>query len=154
MNDELSKTTMILRSPKVRTDERGRTVWVDTVKTATLELVSTQMLKQIIETGDVDTSVSLREVAEGEDGLLARDVDKGGFEIIGDEELQRILDGTDLETDANETARRVEESAAEVDAGDEELELVSTQMLRIMLSPEDEDQIVAGDAGFNPYDHS
>ena len=31
------------------TDERGRTVWGEPIKTANLELVSTQMLKHLIE---------------------------------------------------------------------------------------------------------
>ncbi len=56
MNDKLKQTMRILRSPKVTTDDRGRTVWVDPIETAKLELVSTQMLTQIIESGDVHTN--------------------------------------------------------------------------------------------------
>lgn len=156
MNDKLNQTMRIRRRPKVTTDERGRTVWIDTVETAELELVSTQMLKHIIEAGDVGTKDSLREVAEGKDGLLARDVDKGRFEVISDEELQHILDGTDMEPEEKAAAGLVKEPVAEAVTDEEELELVSTQMLRIILSPEDEDQTAAegsADSGFDPYDH-
>ena len=156
MNDKLNQTMRILRSPKVTTDERGRTVWVDPVESANLELVSTRMLKQIIEVGDVGTNDRLCEVAKGEDGLLARDIDKGRFEVISDEELQHILDGTDMESEAKDAAGLTEEPVVEVATDEEELELVSTQMLRIILSPEDEEQTTAeGSAasGFDPYDH-
>ncbi len=151
MNDKLNQTMRIRRSPKVTTDDRGRTVWADTVETAKLELVSTQMLEQIIEAGDIDTHDHLREVAEGKDGLLARDIDKGRFEIISDEELQHILDGTDMEPAAKSAAGLIEEPVAEPATDEEELELVSTQMLRIILSPDDEEPSAA--EGFDPYDH-
>ena len=91
MNDELKKTTRIVRRPKVKTDDCGRTVRADIVETANLELVSTQMLQQLIDDGDDATMNHLREVAEGKDGLLAHDADRGRFEIISDEELQHIL---------------------------------------------------------------
>ena len=157
MNDELKRTMRILRSPKVTTDDRGRTVWVDPIETAKLELVSTQMLTQIIESGDVDTNDQLRKVAEGEDGLLARDIDSGGFEVISDEELQHILDGTDMEPEAKNAAGLVEEAAADTVIDEGELELVSTQMLRIVLSPEDEKKTGdagSSDSGFDPYDNA
>lgn len=155
MSDKLKQTMKILRSSKVRTDSRGRTVWVDPVETAKLELVSTQMLKKIIASGDDDTNSRLRQIAENENGLLARDVDKNRFEVISDTELQRILDGTDEET---ETADRADAESAEEASGEEEaLELVSTQMLRVILEPGDgetsePDPEDAADAGFNPYD--
>ncbi len=113
----------ILRSPKVTTDDRGRTVWVDPIETAKLELVSTQMLKQIIDEGDAGKN-------------------------------QELLDGTDKEYEAQRAASLVEESVAETVAEDEELELVSTQMLRTILSPHDHeapDDDEFADTGFNPY---
>lgn len=156
MNDKSDKAVKIRRSPKVTTDERGRTVWVDTIETAKLELVSTQMLKQIIETGDVRANDDLREIADGKDGLLARDIDQGRFEIISDEELQHILDGTDMESETRNAAGVADEPLAEAVTDDDELELVSTQMLRIILGPVDEEQTAAegsADSGFDPYDH-
>ena len=152
MNDELKRTTKIVRRAKVMTDDRGRTVWDGTVTTANLELVSSQMLKQLIETNDSDTEDQLREVAQGPDGVLARDADKGRFEIIGDEELQHILDGTDLESTTEPTAATSDESAAKTDIDEPELELVSTQFLRTILDPADNEQ--TDEPGFDPYDHS
>lgn len=155
MDDELKKTTRTVRSPKVKTDDRGRTVWADTIETTNLELVSTQMLQQLIDDGGDATTNHLREVAEGKDGLLAHDAHKGRFEIISDEELQHILDGTDAEYKAKKKAAYIEESLAEAAEEEEELELVSTQMLRQILSPEDfsEDDGDAPGSGFDPYDH-
>ena len=152
MNDELKQTRKFVRRSKVMTDERGRTVWDGTVKTANLELVSSQMLKQLIETNDSSTQDQLREVAQGPDGVLARDADKGRFEIIGDEELQNILDGTDLESATEPTAATSDESAATADIDEPELELVSTQFLRTILDPADSEQ--TAEPGFDPYDHS
>ncbi len=141
MNDKLNQTQRILRSPKVKTDGHGRTVWADSVDTANLELMSTQQLQKIIEADSADTADQLRKLTDGEDGLLARNVDSGDFEIVGDEELQQLMDDTDADPDPSE----------------EELQLVSTQMLRVVLSPEDEDPAAAdepAESGFNPYDHN
>lgn len=157
MDDKLDKTQRILRSSKVTTDDRGRTVWVDPIETAKLELVSTQMLKQLVESGNDATNDQLRKIAEGKDGLLARDIDNGEFEIISDEELQKILDGTDAETEAAGKPQFMEEPQVEAAPDEAELELVSTQMLRVVLDPDAADIAIeedADDAGFNPYDHS
>jgi len=115
------------------------------------------MLKQIIATEDSDTNSRLRKVAAGENGLLARDIDKDRFEIISNEELQQILDGTDTEADVAPTASLVEESTVGAVTDEGELELVSTQMLRTILGAEDENQVAADEAaesGFDPYVHS
>jgi len=141
VNDKLNQTQKILRSPKVKTDGHGRTVWADSVDTANLELMSSQKLQQIIAAQDADTTAQLRKLADGEDGLLARNIDNGDFEIVGDEELRQLMDGTDTDPDPSEEA----------------LSLVSTQMLRVVLNPEDEDPAAAeepAESGFNPYDHN
>lgn len=155
MGDKLDQTMKILRSSKVRTDERGRTVWNDPVETAKLELMSTQMLKKIIDDGDAKDNETLREVATGGDGLLARDIDNGRFEVISDEELQHILDGTDKEYEANRAAAVADETPDLATEADQDLELVSTQMLRVILGTElDEEKEEIKEAGFNPYDNS
>ena len=155
MNDKLDQTMKILRSPKVKTDDRGRTVWVDPVETARLELVSTQMLQQIIDAGDAKDTATLREMAAGGDGLVARDMDDGRFEVISDEELQHILDGTDKDYEANREAAVVKELPADTATAEENLELVSTQMLRVILGTElDEADEPPATQGFDPYDHS
>ena len=152
MNDELKRTMRIVRPSKVKTDERGRTVWDGTVETVNLELVSTRMLKQLIEADDSGTQDQLREAAQGADGVLAHDADKGRFEIISDEELQHILDGTDVERTENPTAAAIDEPTAEAVSDEPELDLVNTQLLRTILNPEESEQ--TAESGFDPYDHS
>lgn len=156
MSDDLKKTTRIVRKPKVRTDDRGHTVWDDTIKTANLELVSTQMLQQLIDSDDHTTKTGLKEASQGKDGVLAHDPEENRFEIISDEELQHILDGTEAEY-ASKRAAAIEEPLVETVAEEGELELVSTQMLRQILSPEDFNEL-DGDgsspSGFDPYNHT
>lgn len=156
MNDDLKKTARIVRKPKVKTDDRGRTVWDDTIKTANLELVSTQMLQQLIDADDEATTSHLKEVSKGQDGVLAHDAEENRFEIISDEELQHILDGTDAQYNAGKAAV-VEEATVETSAEEEELELVSTQMLRQILSPDDFSELGEDEtpsSGFDPYNHT
>lgn len=156
MNDELKKTTRIAGRRKVRTDERGRTIWDDTVKTANLELVSTQMLQQLIDSEDHAVASKLQEASLGKDGILAHDAEQNRFEIISDEELEHILNGTEAQYHANEAAA-VGEPMVESVAEEEEFELVSTQMLRQILSPEDFCELDDGDSapsGFDPYNHT
>ena len=141
MNDKLNHTQRILRSAKVKTDDHGRTVWSDSVDTANLELMSTQELQKIIATENADTAGQLRKLTDGEDGLLARNIDNGNFEIVSDVELQSMLD----------------DPSAEPESGEDALSLVSTQMLRIVLDPEDEEPAAddkPAESGFNPYDHN
>lgn len=156
VSDDLKKTQRIAPKRKVRTDDRGRTVWDDTIKTANLELVSTQMLKQLIDDADNATSSHLQEVAKGQDGVLAHDAEQGRFEIISDEELEHILHGTDAEYNAKKVVLP-QEPPVETVAEEEELELVSTQMLRQILSPDDFSELEGDDSaesGFDPYDHT
>lgn len=156
MSDDLKKTSRVVRKPKVKLDERGHSVWDDTVKTANLELVSTQMLEQLIESDDQLTKSHLREVSQGEDGVLAHDAEKNRFEIISDEELQHILNGTEAEYKAG-LAATVDEQPVDTATEEEELELVSTQMLRQILSPEDFselDEDGSAPSGFDPYNHT
>jgi len=152
MSDKLNQTQKILRSSRVTMDERGRTVWVDPVETANLELMSTQMLKKVIDSNDAKAKKDLRRIAKGESGLVARDMNSGKFEVINDEELQRILDGTDGESDV-EGSQFVEEATASTFDNSGELELVSTQMLCIALNLKDDETPAeeSADEGFDPY---
>lgn len=154
MSDKLDQTQRILRTSKVTTDDRGRTVWAEPVETARLELMSTQMLRQVIDAGDADEAARLKEMASGDEGLVARDINDGRFEVISDEELQHILDGTEREYAAKH-AEAAAETAEIVADTDEEFELVSTQMLRVILGDELETEDAAEKEGsFNPYDNS
>lgn len=150
--DEIKQTTRIFHRPKITTDELGRNTWNKNVESANLELVSTEMLNQIIKADDHDTTDQLREVAQGEDGLLAHDVDTDMFEIISEQELLQILDDPDLQADASKTAGTVNEPVAQNVMREDELELVNTQMLRQLLNPDDE--AGSSERGFDPYNRS
>ncbi|MBT8077405.1 MAG: hypothetical protein KJO31_02460 [Gammaproteobacteria bacterium] len=143
---------------RVRTDGRGRSVWDDTIKTANLELVSTQALELELKSGSEKCRRSIERAAEhtGE-GILARDTATGLYEIIDDDDLREILGG---QQDLSATGRPAEvtpEPAGDTTAAaGEELSLVSTQMLRKVLGQadlEEEDSSPAQlERSFNPYD--
>lgn len=157
MNDEL-KRTIRSKKPRVETDERGRTVWAEPVETTELELVSTVMLKKMIDSGDEARKRRLREAAGQKDGVLARDTSSDEFQIIDDDDLKAALDSAD--DDAEPAGVAIEQIPLGT-GGEEELSLVSTQALRHMLdkdhAPDDEPadaEIIEEDRSFDPYNSS
>ena len=158
MSDELYKTVRIQRHAKVGTDSRGRTVWTKPVEPVELELVSTMMLEQLLESGDEEHKKRMRELADTGEGVLARDTSNNEFEIVRDDELEAALQAANREDSGNAlpefTLERVDESDTV-----EELSLVTTQVLRRMLSAEsetgaDDSENSPDTGGYNPYDHS
>jgi hypothetical protein len=136
MADEYIPTVRIRRPSKVTTDNRGRTVWADTIETAELELVSTNELQKILASSDDDTRSAIERIvpAKGE-GVLARDPATGLFEIISDDDLKAILENNG---DLPKTSRPADvtlQPVARTSSGDE-LSLVSTQVLRKILGKE------------------
>lgn len=132
MADDYTATIRIRRPAKVRTDDRGHTVWVDTVETAQLELVSTGQLKQLLESGDDDTRSTIHRMVQGKrEGVLARDPSTGLFQIISEDDLKAALD----EQPAAKTRLSADVPLEPLtdSAHAEELSLVSTQMLRKVL---------------------
>lgn len=154
MNDKLKRTIRI-KKPSVKTDERGRTVWDGPVETTELELVSTMMLRKMIDSGDEARKRRLREVAEQKDGVLARDTGNDEFQIIDDDDLKAALDSAG-EAEAEPAGAAIEQIPLGT-GGEEELSLVSTQALRHMLdkdhTPDDEpeDVEIEEDQSFDPY---
>ncbi len=157
MGDQFKETVRIVRKDKVMTDERGRTVWNVPVEEVELELVSTEMLKTLIDSGDAEQRRGLEDAARGKEGVLAQSPTGGTFEIIDDDDLKAALEGAGGVSDTVDAAEFREESLMDrADIGDEELSLVSTQMLKVMLEIDEDDGEDAenADTGFNPYDHS
>ncbi|MEQ9561996.1 MAG: hypothetical protein RLN69_05705 [Woeseiaceae bacterium] len=150
-------TIRIRRPPRVRTDGQGRSVWDEPVDPADeLELVSTQALKIILESNDKIARQALADAANtGSNGVLARNPGSGSFEVIEDDELQKILDST---SDLPPISRPADVTLEPVnpDAG-EELSLVSTQALRKILGTEPPKSEVGQKTkrdtggGFDPY---
>jgi len=156
MADRLDKTVRIVRRSKVTTDDRGRTVWTDPVDSAELELVTTTMLTHMLESDDEEQKQRIREAAGGKEGLLARDVEKGRFEIIDDDDLQAALAASAEMTPTARPADVTFEVVSNDAGGDtEELSLVSTQALRRLLHKDteqaSEDLSIDDDGGFDPY---
>ena len=156
MTEDYTATVRIRRPAKVTTDDRGRTVWAGTVETAQLELVSTAELEQILASEDKDTRSAIHRLIEREEeGVLARDPATGLFEIVSDTDLKEAI--------REQGGATRGEGAPASDPGDEpELSLVSTQVLRKVLTgnpdrgrgarpvlkPAKKDE----GGGFNPYD--
>ncbi len=155
VSDELFKTVRIVRRSKVATDDRGRTVWVDPVESAELELVTTTMLTKMLDSDDEQRKQRIQEVAQGKDGLLAHDAENDRFEIIDDADLQAAIEASAGEATPTRGADVTYEVIAEREDADEELSLVSTQALRRILHSEDADAADSlstdDDGGFDPY---
>jgi hypothetical protein len=121
-----------------------------------VELVSTQMLKQILCSKDVENRRGVADAAKRDgEGVLARDPETGYFVILDEDELKAIVEsGQELP----KLSRPSDVTVAPLHdyADSEHLSLVSVQALRRVLDDhEGEDQEVesveAGDADFNPY---
>jgi hypothetical protein len=150
-------TIKIRRPPRVRTDGQGRSVWDEPIDPVDeLELVSTQALRIILDSDDKKARKAISDaVSNASDGVLARNPTSGTFEVIEDDELQKILDST---TDLPPMSRPADVTLEPVnqDTGDE-LSLVSTQALRKLLGTEPPKSEVGkktkrdSGGGFDPY---
>ena len=159
MAEDYATTIRIRRPAKVTTDDRGRSVWADTIESAELELVSTAELKKILAASDEESLSAIEKVVTPTDeGVLARDPATGLFEIISDTDLQAILAENDhlpkTRQPADVTLEPVRNAPAEADG---ELSLVSTQVLRKVLSrdaPKPPQSKKDSGGGFDPYNSS
>ncbi len=158
MSDDLKKTMRLVRRNKCITDERGRTVWNVPIENTELELVSTQRLKQMIETEGRDAKQRIARAAREKDGILAHSASDDRFQIIDDDDLMAALDSAAEIGDRDVSLASADEPQFDdKDEDAEELSLVSTQMLRQMLGDdedEDDDGETTPEGGFNPYDHN
>lgn len=158
VTEEFKKTVRIVRKPKVALDEHGHSVWTEPVEAVELDLVSTTMLKKILDSDDRKAKQRIEEAAQGKEGVLAHDTQNNKFEIIDDDDLQAALDSASSTPDQTRPADVVLAPLSEhVDEDDEELSLVSTQMLRRILASDDPEANVDpggsedDDGGFDPY---
>lgn len=162
MDDDLTSTVRLVRRPRVVTNDVGGTVWVDEVEPVEIELVSTMMLKVMLDADEDGTRQQLQDAAASGNGMLAHDPKRASFEVIDDEELRAALAGTD---DPFASSGKTSQSHYEITEAADEVEglsLVSTQMIKVMLehpelSPEevsDELQLIEeinASGGFDPY---
>jgi hypothetical protein len=136
-------------------DDRAAEVRSD--QSAELELVSTQMLKQILASNDRTNRTAIEEVSGSNiEGVLARDMATGYFEIIDNDELQAILDqNEDLPKFTRPSDPTIEPLHDYVDS--DHLSLVSTQALRRVFRDDEKGEKAepgkeVNIRGFNPYD--
>lgn len=129
-------------------------MWADPVESAELELVSTQILKQILSSNDQQNRDAIAVAANtATDGVLARDPATGFFEIIDDDDLQAILDNN---SDLPKLSRPVDVTLQPLHdyADDEKLSLVSTMALRKVLAKDIDDgthEAEVDASGTDPY---
>ena len=155
MSDEKSARVLVRRPSKIKTDGQGRSIPANSGEGAVLELVSTQILKQILSSNDAKNRQAVEEAAKTTaEGVLARDPATGYFEIIEDDELQAIVDsGQDLPKLSRPEDVTVQPLHDYAD--NEHLSLVSLQALRrVLLDDDEEEESAAAEVdtgGFNPY---
>jgi len=146
---------------KVALDERGNSVWVGELQTGHFELMNTQTVEALIQGGDPNLREEMGRLAEQDgEGVLALDRQTGHFRVLETESLDALMNRP---VEGRESVaiggRNIDEIEPETDdAGEDELQLVSTQMLRQILGKDvaaadeaDEDQEASY---FNPYDRT
>ena len=120
-----------------------------------VELVSTQMLKQILCSKDVENRKGVADAAKRDgEGVLARDPETGYFVILDEDELRAIVEsGQELP----KLSRPSDVTVAPLHdyADSEHLSLVSVQALRRVLDDdgveEEAESVETVDEEFNPY---
>ena len=150
MSDRKSAKVMVQRRSKIAADGDG-----SAIESTEVELVSTQMLKQILSSNDPENRKAIEEAAKSAgDGVLARNPATGYFEIIDDDELREILDS---DQDLPKLSRPSDVTAEPLHdyADNEHLSMVGTEALRRVLDHDDKEEdseaaeVEAGE--FNPY---
>lgn len=139
MSEERSTRVVVRRSLKVDASQLNQSLVSETVEEAKLELISTQMLKQILCSSDHEDRNAVRDAANTPvDGVLARDTATGLFQIIADADFQTILDENEhlpkLSCPVDVTIEPLHDYA-----DSENLSLVSTRALRSVFA---DDEIV------------
>jgi len=164
MGDELYRTVKIKLNRKDGTDSQGQAAGANPAEETEFELVSTMMLKHILESDDDQKKDQIRGLANEEDGVLACSTGTDEFKILPDDEIEAALKASpnpQLADLAGGSALDVTETSDE----EEDIALVSTQLLRTMLHDDDKTDVEPNKAdggpkeefkigGFNPYDTS
>jgi uncharacterized protein YbjT (DUF2867 family) len=148
-----TETVRILRPANVAGDSHGQSS--ESVEEAELALVSTLMLKNLLDSSSDENKRRLEEAARGKEGVLAQHLGSGRFEIIDDDDLREAL-RSDTDSAASKRMADVtwEPLMERADTDDDELSLVSTQALRRMLGQEKdepEEDLSIDIGGFDPY---
>jgi hypothetical protein len=127
----------------------------DSIDSGDFELVQTQRLQTILDSGDREQLGQISRIANSEtDGVLVQDRDSGAFDLVATAKLEKLLEKSDTVV---EPSLAMEESTVDpADAGDG-LALVDTMMLKRMLGElPDAPELESGekDLGSDPYNSS
>ncbi|MEO0576156.1 MAG: hypothetical protein AAF004_11895 [Pseudomonadota bacterium] len=162
MTSDITSTIRLVRRPKVETNDVGGTVWVDTVESVELEMVSTMMLEVMLEADEGTTRMQLQQLETSQNGLLAHDRKNDSFEVVRGDELKAALAGSTGQSAPQRNADHARYAVEQTPDAAEELSLVSTQMIQVMLEkPELSPQQVSEElqlleeasGGFDPYNN-
>lgn len=156
MTDEFKTTVRIQRPARIQADGRDRSVRAEPVEIAEFELLSTVALKKILKSNDESAKKSITAAANcGDQGVLARDIATGHFEILDDADLQRIIEQDHMSPNQDKAADIVHEPVFDGENSIDELSLVKTLALKKILKDEDVAVPIAEKidvSGFDPYD--
>ncbi len=158
MSDKFKATVRIQRPARMRTDGSGRPVRAESLETVDIELFSTGEIRKILGSKDEAAIKAIEDAAEsGDEGVLARNIATGLFEIVDNSDLQAIIEQDVRPRKHEKVADIIYEPAFDSEKSIDELSLVSTMALRKILKEDDVDEPIAeeiDDAGFDPYDSS
>ncbi len=128
------------------------------METAEFELLSTVALRKILKSSDEEAKRPIAAAATSSDeGVLARDMATGHFEILDDTDLQRIIEQDLNPAKQDQVADVIHEPVFDKENSLDELSLVSTLALKKILKEEDVDAPATEEtdtSGFDPYDSS
>lgn len=151
-NSKKGGTLRIKRSPKIKIDDRGRTVWVGEIETGDFELVSTSRIRALLESGDEDKINEISLIARtGPQGVLIQDCNDGHFDVLEQANLDQLLQDPNAPVVRQADEQAATESTTELEG---DMELMDTLMLRKILVSEgkfDEVELQENEGG-DPYD--
>jgi hypothetical protein len=144
---------------KVAPDERRHPVRAGELQTSDFELMNTRTVEALIRGGDAHLREEMGRLAEQDgEGVLALDRQTGHYRVLETESLDALMNRpVEGQESVAVGGRNIDEIEPETDeAGDDELQLVSTQLLRQILGKD----VTAADevgedeeaTGSNPYD--
>ena len=158
MSDELKATVRIQRPAKTQADGRGQSVCAEAAETVDIELFSTVALRKILASKDEAAIKAIEDAAEsGDQGVLARNIATGLFEMVDDADLRAALDN-DISPPKQEGGTDITyEPAYNSKKSIDNMTLVATQALRKILGKEEKEEPVVADtveSGCDPYNSS
>jgi hypothetical protein len=145
-------TLKIRRPSKIKMDERGHAVWVGAIEPADFELVPTERIRAILESGDKDRINEISQIARtGPQGVLIQDCIDGHISVLASARFENLLQAPDSPVVREPDDQDMAVSATEQS---DNLQLMDTQILRKILASERKIDPLDLDEnkGSNPYD--